>query len=138
MIILIIKRMKKVLLVLFAVMMAGGGMMSSCSSDDDPIMTKDDIFRAIVEEQIPREYQEPKDMPEWLAERIAQYDNRDSSIPLEVWICEFLYRGQRYYSILSTYTHMQVFDMSGKQVYLENSEWEDTAKWVCIYSSKTA
>ena len=130
--------MKKVLFVLFAAMIAGSGMMSSCSSDDEPIMNKDDIFRAIVEEQIPKESQAPKDMPEWLAERIAQYENRDSSIPLDVWICEFSYQGQKYYSILSTYTSMQVLDMSGKQVYLEDTEWEDTAKWVCIYSSKTA
>ena len=130
--------MKKVLFVLFAAMIAGSGMMSSCSSDDDPIMNKDDIFRAIVEEQIPKESQAPKDMPGWLAERIDQYESLDSQIPLEVWICEFVYQGQKYYSILSTYTSMQVLDMSGKQVYLEDTEWEDTAKWVCIYSSKTA
>ena len=129
---------KSVLLILFVAMIAGGGMMTSCSSDDDPIMNKDDIFRAIVEEQFPKEYQDPKDMPEWLAEKIARYENRDSSIPLEVWICEFTYRGQKYYSIISTYTSMQVLDESGKQVYLEDAEWEETAKWVCIYSSKTA
>lgn len=128
--------MKKVFLILFAAMMAGAGMMTSCSSDGDPMMTKDDIYRAIVEEQFPKESQDPMDMPEWLAERIAQYENRDSTIPLDVWICEFSYRGQKYYSILLTYTSMQVLDMSGKQVYLEDTEWEDTAKWVCIYSSK--
>ena len=121
--------MKKVILILFAVMIAGGSMMSSCSSDDDPKMTKDDITKAIENES-------PEDMPGWLAERIAQYENRDSQIPLEVWICEFVYQGQKYYSILSTYSHMQILDMNGNQVYLDNTDWEDTAKWACIYSNK--
>ena len=111
-------------------------MMSSCSSDDDPKMTKDDITKAIVEEQFPKKNESPEDMPGWLAERIAQYENRDSQIPLEVWICEFVYQGQKYYSILSTYSSMQTLDMNGNQVYLDNTDWEDTAKWACIYSNK--
>ena len=110
--------------------------MSSCSSDDDPKMTKDDITKAIVEEQFPKKNESPEDMPGWLAERIAQYENRDSQIPLEVWICEFVYQGQKYYSILSTYSNMQTLDMNGNQVYLDNTDWEDTAKWACIYSNK--
>jgi len=128
--------MKKVIVILFAVMIAGGSMMSSCSSDDDPKMTKDDITKAIVEEQFPKKNESPEDMPGWLAERIAQYENRDSQIPLEVWICEFVYQGQKYYSILSTYSNMQTLDMNGNQVYLDNTDWEDTAKWACIYSNK--
>jgi hypothetical protein len=64
--------MKKVIVVLFAVMIAGGSMMSSCSSDDDPKMTKDDITKAIVEEQFPKKNESPEDMPGWLVANEGQ------------------------------------------------------------------
>ena len=157
--------MKKNLIFVIGAMllMMAGTMMTACSSDGNegiivnseekspkgenntessPMNDIQEMTTKISTFNLPRIQMDVEDMPDWLAEHIAQAIERNKSVPISFWYYQFKWKESTYYLIRSSYTAWlfeNVYDLNGKKIDLSQSQDEVdnllaySSEWLIIY-----
>lgn len=153
--------MKKLILMMSVLLSAGW--FCACSSDGDegiivnsednspkdenntessPMNDIQEMTTKISTFNLPRKQMDVEDMPDWLAEHIAQAIERNKSVPISFWYYQFKWKKSTYYLIRSSYTAWlfeNVYDLNGKKIDLSQSQDEVdnllaySSEWFVIY-----
>lgn len=154
--------MKKKVLLIVSVLLSLG-IFSACSSDVDegivvnttsdsskdenntessPMNDIQEMTTKISTFNLPRKQMDVEDMPDWLADHIAQAIERNKSVPISFWYYQFNWKDSTYYLIRSSYTAWlfeNVYDSKGEKIDLSQSQEEVdnllaySSEWFIIY-----
>jgi hypothetical protein len=153
--------MKKLILMMSLVLSTG--LFNACSSDEDegiivnfeenspkdenntessPMNDIQEMITRISTFNLPRKQMNVEDMPDWLADHIAQAIERNKSVPISFWYYQFRWKESTYYLIRSSYTAWlfeNVYDLNGEKIDLSQSQDEVdnllaySSEWFIIY-----